>query len=200
MRDKKLVNPASSQKVIFLSVIIIVWFVTYLITQVFLEQKLGWDEIGYMGVAKGITSDFDCSARSYTVMGILKHGYPTHFINFPVFSIYLAIFFKLFGASLKVAYFSSWLCALGVCILIYRTFLLFSEKNYKLAFFCSLAYLFFPGILKTCDSAMMEQAGCFLLSLCFYLVARDYVKGNFNLVTVLKFAFSFLVILSLIHI
>jgi len=178
----------------YIGLITIIWFVTYILSQIFLEQKLGWDEVNYMSVAKGIISNFDFSSRSYTVMGLIRHGYPSSLINFPIFSIYLAIFFKLFGVSLKIAYFSTWLCALGVCILTYLIFLLLSENNHKLAFLVSISYLFFPGILKTCDSAMMEQMGCFLLCLAVYLILKDYVKGVFNYITVLKFALSFLII------
>ena len=171
-----------------------VWFVVYLLTQAFLMQNFGWDEVSYMSQAKGIATDFDFSSRAYTVMGVLKHGYPTNLINFPLFAMYLAVFFKLFGVSLKVAYFSSWLCALGVCLLIYFIFLLLVPEHRKLAFGVSIAYLLFPGILKTCDSAMMEQAGCFLVCLATYLILKDYVKGVFNYSTVLKFVLSFLVL------
>lgn len=176
----------------YIALIFGIWLVTYIICQVVFEQKLGWDEVSYLSVAKGIVEDFDFSSRAYTVMGILKQGYPSNLINFPVFSIYLAIFFKLFGVSLKVAYFSTWLAALGVCILIYFIFLLLSENNYKLSFFVSMSYLFSPGIIKNCDTALMEQAGCFLICLAVYLILRDYVKGIFNHVTILKFSISFL--------
>ncbi len=179
---------------IYIGLITLIWFVVYILAQIFLEQKLGWDEVNYMSTAKGIAADFDFSSRTYTIMGLIKHGYPSSLINFPIFSIYLAGFFKLFGASLKVAYFSTWLCALGVCILIYLIFLLLSENNRKLAFCTSISYLFFPGILKTCDSAMMEQMGCLLLCLAVYLILKDYVKGTFNYITVLKFSLSFLII------
>ncbi len=178
----------------YIGLITVIWLVTYILSQILLEQKLGWDEVGFMSVAKGIADNFNFSSRSYTVMGLIKQGYPSNLINFPIFSIYLAVFFKLFGASLKVAYFSTWLCALGVCILIYLILLLLLENNQKLAFIVSASYLFFPGVLKTCDSAMMEQMGCFLLSLAVYLILKDYVKGTFNYGTVLKFSLSFLII------
>ena len=178
----------------YIGLIILIWFIAYLVSQILLEQKLGWDEVAYMSVAKGIANDFDFSARNYTIMGLLRHGYPTHFINFPIFSIYLALFFKVFGASLKIAYFSTWLSALGVCLLIYFMFLLVSENNKKTAFIVSLSYLFCPGILKTIDSAMMEQMGCFLLCLAVYFILKDYIRGTFDIFTVLKFAFSFLII------
>lgn len=179
---------------LYIGLITLVWFCVYVLSQVFLEQKLGWDEISYMSVARGIATDFDFSSRAYTIMGLIKHGYPSNLINFPVFSMYIALFFKLFGFSLKVAYFSTWLCALGVCILIYLIFLLLSENNHKLAFAVSIIYLLFPGVLKTCDSAMMEQMGCFLLCLSVYLILKDYMKGKFDYITILKFSLSFLII------
>ena len=178
----------------YIGLIVLIWLITYLVCQVLFDQKLGWDEVAYMSVAKGITENFDFSARAYTVMGILKHGYPTHLINFPIYPIYLAIFFKLFGCSLKIAYFSTWLSALGVCILIYYIFLLISEDNKKLAFLVSMSYLFSPGIIKNCDSALMEQTGCLLLCLAVYFILKDYVSGNFNHFTILKFSFSFLIL------
>src|SRR3989338_2881547 len=106
--------------------IFIVWLVAYIISQLLFDQKLGWDEVAYMSVAKGIADNFDFSARTYTVMGLIKHGYPTHFINFPIFPVYLAVFFKLFGSSLYVAYFANWLLALGVLLLLYFIFLMLS--------------------------------------------------------------------------
>ena len=174
--------------------IFIIWLIAYIVSQLLFDQKLGWDEVAYMSVARGIAEDFDFSARTYTVMGLIKQGYPTHFINFPVFSIFLAIFFKSFGASLNVAYFSTWLCALGVCLLIYFISLLLIENSHKAALVISLSYLFCPGILKNCDTALMEQMGCFLICLSAYLLLKDYSKRVFNLGTLVKVVFSFLII------
>ena len=178
----------------YLGLIGLVWFLAYVFCTVFWEQKLGWDEVNYMAVAKGIVKDFDFSSRSYTIMGILKHGFPTNLINFPVFSVYLTLFFKLFGFDIHVAYFANWLCALGVCILIYFIFLMLSESNRKASFIVSLFYLFTPGIIRNCDTAMMEQGGCFLLCLLMFLILRDYSKGTFNYFTILKFSISFLLL------
>ncbi len=173
--------------------ITIVWFFVYCFCQVILEQKLGWDEINYLSVARGIAENFDYSARSYTVMGLLKHGFPTHSINYPVSSFYIALFFKLFGASLKVAYFSTWLAGLGVCILIYFIFNLFSE-NKKLSVLVSLSYLLYPGFIRNFDSAMMEQLGNCLLCLFTYLIFKDYIKGLFDWRTLLKIVFMCLIL------
>lgn len=178
----------------YLGLITVVWFLAYVFCTVFWEQKLGWDEINYMSVAEGIVRDFDFSGRSYTIMGLLKHGFPATLINFPLYSIYLAVFFKLFGSNIHVAYFSNWLCALGVCVLLYFIFLMLSEGNRKASFIVSMSYLFTPGIIRNIDTAMMEQAGCFLLALSMFLMLQDYVKGSFNYLTVLKFAICFLVL------
>lgn len=194
MRKEKNCLNNKTNNLVYIGLITLIWLITYIICQFVFDQKLGWDEVAYMSVAKGIATDFDFSARAYTIMGILKHGYPTNLINFPIYPIYLAIFFKIFGCSLKVAYFSNWCAALGTCLLIYFVFLELSEKSHKSAFVISLSYLFFPGVLKNCDSAMMEQAGCFLVSLCVFLIVRDYVKGRFNYFTVLKFSLSFLIL------
>ena len=179
-------------KLLYIGLIFLIWVITYITCQFIIEQKLGWDEVTYMAVAKGIASDSDFSARTYTIMGLLKYGYPSHLINFPIFPIYLSIFFKLFGETIQVAYFASWLSALGTCLLIYFIFLLFYKDSYLLAFFVSLSYLFCPGILKNCGSAMMEQFGCFLICLFTYLIFKDYFKGRFNYITLFKISLSLL--------
>ncbi len=179
---------------IYIGLIFLVWILAYIVCQIIFVQKLGWDEIAYMSVARGIATDGDYSARGYTIMGLIRHGYPSHLINYPVFSFYLALFFKLFGVKLKVAYFASWLAALGVCLLIYFSYLMFLEKDYKGAFIASMFYLLFPGVIKNCDSAMMEQAGCFILIFTTYLIFKDYQKGSFNYLTIFKIALSFLVL------
>lgn len=174
--------------------IFIVWLFLYALCQFVFDQKLGWDEVSYMSVAKGIATDFDFSSRAYTIMGLLKHGYPSHLINYPLSSFYIALFFKLFGCSLKVAYFSSWLAALGVSILIFYTFkLLFPDSN-KLAFILAISYFLYPGILKNIDSAMMEQFGNFFMMLSVYFIFRDCKKRVFNWVTLIKLSFSLLIL------
>lgn len=174
--------------------ILLIWFVVYVLSQILFAQKLGWDEVDYLSVARGISEDFDFSSRTYTIMGILKHGYPTHFINIPLYSVFIAVFFKLFGTSLKVAYFLSWLSCLGICLLLYFIFLLLSDGNRKLSFFVSMSYLFCPGILRNCDSAMMEQTGIFLLCLFLFLILRDFKKGTIGFLTTLKVAIGFLIL------
>lgn len=187
-------NKNYKTNLIYAGLIFAAWLVTYIVCQFVFEQRLGWDEVSYLSVAKGIAEDFDFSSRAYTIMGLLKHGYPTNLINFPVYSIYLAIFFKIFGASLQVAYFSTWFAALIVCILIYFIFLLISENSHKLAFLLSMAYLFSPGMIKNCDTALMEQCGNMLLCIFVYLILRDYVKGKFTYFTLLKLILSFLIL------
>lgn len=180
--------------ILYVSLIIIIWLCAYIFFQVAFEQKLGWDEINYMSQARGIAQDFDFSARSYTIIGLLKYGYPTNLINYPIYPLFLAIFFKVFGVSMYVAYFSNWLCALGVCILTYFIFLTLSDNSHKLAFAVSMFYLFAPGILKNCDSGMMEQCGCFLLCLFLLLILKDYKRSIFNVWTLVKITISLLIL------
>ncbi len=179
---------------VYIGLVFFIWLVAYIVSQIVFVQKLGWDEVAYMSVARGITTDGDYSARAYTIMGLLRHGYPTHLINYPIFSFYLALFFKLFGINLKAAYFASWVAALGVCLFIYFTYLLLSEKDYKGAFIASIFYLIFPGVIKNCDSAMMEQAGCFLIIFSTYFIFKDYFKGVFNYLTAVKISIFFLIL------
>ncbi len=186
MPDKK--------NIVYVSLIILIWLITYVVVQVLFEQKLGWDEVNYMSIARGIAQDGDFEARSYTIMGLIKYGYPTHIINYPLYSVFLAIFFKIFGVSMYVAYFANWLCGLGVCILMYFIILTLVKDSHKLAFIVSLSYLFTPGILKNCDTAMMEQCGCLLLCLFVYLIFKDYDKGAFNFWTILKISLSLLIL------
>lgn len=181
-------------KFFFPTLIFLIWLLTYILSQVFIEQKLGWDEMGYMAIARGIAEDLDCSSRTYTTVGLIKFGYPSSLINFPIFPTYLAIFFKLFGSTLHIAYFANWLSALGTCLFIYFIFLLFDKENRFLAFITSISYLLCPGILKNCDSGMMEQFGCFLLCLFLFLILRDYVREEFNFFTILKISISMVVL------
>jgi hypothetical protein len=193
MREEML-NKFLKSRFFYPSLISLIWLIVYILCQLILDQKLGWDEVSYMSVAKGIATDFDFSSRAYTIMGLLKHGYPSHLINYPISSLYIAIFFKLFGCSLKIAYFSSWIAALGVSILIFYIFKLLFPASSKLAFIIAISYLLYPGILKNIDSAMMEQLGNFLMMLSIYLIFKDYVKGVFNWTTLLKLSFSLLIL------
>ena len=170
------------------------WLITYIICQFIFPHRLGWDEVAYLSVARGIAENFDFGARGYTVMGLLKDGYPTHLINFPIYSMYLALFFKIFGANLQIAYFSTWLAALGVCILIYFIFLKLVPNNHFLAFLVSISYLFYPSVLKNCDTALMEQVGCFLLCLTTLVLLKEFEKGAFNYLSVLKISLLLLLL------
>ena len=177
----------------FLSVIFVIWLASYIFWElVYFHENLAWDEVSYLSVAKGIALDFDFSSRAYTIMGLLKKGFPTNLINFPISSMYIALFFKLFGVSLRIGYFSTWVAALGVCVLLYFIFCILSQNNRILAFITSIAYLYSPGTIKNCNTAMMEQAGCFLLCICVFFILQDYKKGKFNYLTILKFSLSFL--------
>jgi len=194
---KKTVSKEKSKidsKILYPALIFAAWLISYIICQFVFPHNLAWDEVAYLSVGRGIAENFDFGARSYTVMGLLNYGYPTHLIHYPLCSLFIALFFKLFGSSLTVGYLSTWVAALGVCLLIYFIFLLLSENNHKLSFLVSMSYLFFPSILKNCDSGMMEQFANLLLCLFVYLILRDYVKGNFNYLTLLKFVLSFLVL------
>lgn len=182
-------------KFLYPLLIFLVWLVTYIFWErLIFVHELAWDEVNYLSLARGIAEDFDFTGRIYTVMGLLKHGYPTTMIIFPIISIYIAVFFKLFGISLNVAYFSTWFAALGVCILLYYIFLMLSENNQKLSFLVSIMYLFSPGTVKNCNTAMMEQFGCFLLCLFVFFILRDYLMGKFTYFTAVKFALAFVVL------
>lgn len=179
-------------KLLYPVLLFVIWLITYISCQFLFEQKLGWDEVSYMSVAKGIAEDFDFSSRAYTIMGLIKQGFPSNLINFPVYSIYLAVFFKLFGTSLQVAYFSTWFTALGVTVLIY----LITQKVVKcsrgFAFIVALSYLLTPGLLRNYDSAMMEQAGLLLLCSGVYLFISDADKGRFDFKTIAKISIMLL--------
>ena len=194
MAKKETIKNLNQNKFFYLFLIVLIWFITYVICQFIFEKKLGWDEVAYLSVARGIAENFDFSARTYTVMGLIKHGYPTHFIHFPIYSLFLALFLKLSNNSLAFAYFSTWLFALGVCIFIYLIILILLTNCKQLAFGTSLFYLFCPGIIRYCDTAMMEQCGNFLLCLFLYLILKDYSKGKITYLTSVKFALLFLVV------
>lgn len=176
------------------SIIVIVWLALYILCQFIFIQQLGWDEVSYLSVAKGIATDFDFSSRAYTIMGLLKFGYPTNLINLPTFSVYLAAFLKLFGMTLKVAYFSTWLAALGVSIFLYFIFLILSDKNKTASLFVSLSYLLFPGNIKNFDTALMEQVGCLLLGLTTYILLKDLQNKKFNISSALRLSVLFLLL------
>lgn len=164
----------------YLLFIFFIWLFTYIVCQIAFEQKLGWDEISYLTTARGIAEHFDFSGRSHSIMGLIKYPFPQNTHHYPVYSTYLAIFFKLFGVSLQVAYFSTWFACLIACIFIYFTLVLLTGGNRKLAFFFGLSFLFLPKITDYCDSAMMEVPGAALLSVIVFVISRDILKGRVN--------------------
>src|SRR3989339_1954352 len=97
---------------VFLIIIVSIWTCAFVINQSFFSNILGWDEIEYISVAKGIALDGDLSTRHYSVMGLIKQGYPTHLGVYPIYSAYLSIFYKLGGGSLSFMYFGNWLLGL----------------------------------------------------------------------------------------
>ena len=146
-----------------------VWLCTYLFCSYFTEPKIEWDEAKYLATARGICENLDFSSRSFTVLGLIKYGYPLHNHHYPLHSIYIALFFKLFGTSLKSALFATWFSALIACIFIYLTSVFLTSNN-VLSFLLSLLFLFFPRILDYCNSAMMEIPSCALISVLVYFV------------------------------
>lgn len=161
-------------------VIFLTWLISYVVCTVVWDQKIGWDEVSYLSTAKGIAENFDFSSRFNTPLGLIKYSFPQHTHHYPLYSLYLAIFLKLFGTSIHVAYFSTWLSALTTCIFIYLTILLMTENNYTLSAVTSILFLFLPRVLDYCDSAMMEIPGCALISIFTYLIFKDLVKGKIN--------------------
>ena len=164
----------------YLAIIFIVWLVTYIFCQVVFEQKLGWDEVSYLTTARGIAENFDFSGRSHSIMGLIKYPFPQNTHHYPVYATYIAIFFKLFGVSLNVAYFSTWFACLLACIFIYFTLVLLTGGNRKLSFFFGLSFLFLPKVTDYCDTAMMEVPGAALLSIVVFMVCRDVLRGKIN--------------------
>ncbi|MBI2996285.1 MAG: glycosyltransferase family 39 protein [Candidatus Melainabacteria bacterium] len=158
----------------------LIWLGAYIFCTIVLDQEIGWDEVSYLSTAKGIAENFDFSSRFNTPLGLIKYGFPQHTHHYPVYSVYLAIFFKLFGTSIQVAYFSTWLAALITCIFIYRIVLLITENNYVLSLCTSVLFLFLPRVLDYCDSAMMEIPGCALISIFTYFIFKDLAKGKVN--------------------
>lgn len=160
--------------------IFFIWLVCYIACTLIWEQKLGWDEVQYMAVAKGIAEDFDFSGRWNTVLGIIKHPFPHLTNQYPIHVTYMAIFFKLFGVSLHVAYFSTWLAGLAACIFIYMTMLILTNNDKVYSFLTSLAFLFLPRTLNYCDTAMMEVPGLALVTVFTYFIFKDLSKGILN--------------------
>ena len=175
-----MVEKETKGKFFYPALIFAIWFICYLICTMFWEQKIYWDETSYLATARGIAENFDFSSRFNTVLGILKYGYPQNTHHYPLYSTYVAIFFKLFGASLHVAYFSTWLSGLVACIFIYLIMLIMTEQNRLYSFLTAIAFLFLPRVLNYCDTAMMEIPCCALLSIFIYFIFKDLAKGKLN--------------------
>ena len=172
----------SKEKTAFLYPVLIVcvWLIVYLLCTVLWDQKIGWDENSYLTTAKGIATDFDFSSRTTTPLGTIKYAFPQHTHHYPIYSTYIAIFFKLFGISIPVAYFSTWLSALCACLFIYFTMLLVTENSRLFSFLTAITFLFLPRVVDYCDSAMMEIPGCGLLMIFTYFIFKDISKGKVN--------------------
>ena len=166
--------------VLFPVLIFIVWLLTLLICGFFLDDTFEFDEAKYLATARGIIQGFDFSSRSTTVMGLVKHGFPQNTTHYPLNSLYIAIFFKLFGISLNVAYFSTWFAVLIACLFIYFTALLVTENNKKFSFFIAISFLFFPRVINYSNSVMMEVPGCALISFLSFLIFKNISKGKLN--------------------
>ena len=179
MKNKTISNKRS--KAPYPILIFLVWLITYIVCQFILEQKFEWDEAKYLACAKGIVNNFDFSSRSTTVLGLFKYGFPHHTQHYPLHSLYVAIFFKLFGSSLTVAYFSTWVSALITCLFIYFTVLMLTDNNNKkFSFFVAISFLFFPRVIYYCNSVMMEIPGCALLASSIFLIFRNILKNKLN--------------------
>lgn len=164
--------------------IFFIWLITYLISTKFLSSGFEWDEAKYLACAKGIAEKFDFSSRSTTVLGLIKYGFPHHITHYPLHCIYLAIFFKLFGSSLSVACFATWVSGLVTMLLIYSIVLLLIKENTpssKLFAFCtSVTFLFLPRIINQCNSAMMEIPSCALILFFIFIIFQNLTKGCLN--------------------
>lgn len=167
-------------KITFPVLIFFTWLVCYVTCTLVWEQKLGWDEVQYMAVAKGIAEDFDFSGRWNTVLGVIKYPFPHLTNQYPIHATYMAIFFKLFGVSLQVAYFSTWVAGLIACIFIYLTMLVLTKDDKVYSFLTAVTFLFLPRILNYCDTAMMEIPGLALVTVFTYFIFKDLSKGKLN--------------------
>ena len=165
---------------LFIGCIFLIWLITYIICTIVWEQRIGLDETSYLSTAKGISESFDFNSRFFTVLGILKYGFPHHTHHYPLYPIYLALFFKLFGATLQVAYFSTWFSGLITCIFIYLLMVEMTGSDSFYSFFTAVSFLFLPRIINYCDTAMMEIPGCALLSMCCYFIFRGLNTRKIN--------------------
>ena len=180
MKKKEISNERIKGDYLYILLITLIWLITYIICSIAWKQNIGWDETSYLSTAKGIAQDFDFSSRFNSVLGLIKYSFPQHTHHYPVYSTYLAIFFKLFGVSLNVAYFSTWLAGLVACVFIYLIMLLLTENDKLFSFFIAVSFLFLPRIINYCDTAMMEIPGCALIMIFSYFVFKDISKNKLN--------------------
>ena len=167
-------------KILFPILILAIWLFSYIVCTINLEPSIEWDEAKYLACAHGIAENFDFSSRSTTIQGLLKYGFPQHTTHYPLHSLYIAIFFKLFGASLGVAIFSTWFALFLTCIFIYFIMLLLTENNNQFSFFTSITFLFLPRVINHANSVMMEIPSCALLTVLIFLVFKLISKDKLN--------------------
>ena len=170
----------SKTKILFPVLILAVWLFSYIVCTINLEPKIEWDEAKYLSCAKGIAENLDFSSRAVTVQGLIKYGFPQNTLHYPLHSSYMAIFFKLFGASVKTAYFSNWFACLITCFFIYLTMLLVTDNNRTISFFSAISFLYLPKVITHCNSAMMEIPGCALISFFSFLIFRSISQKKIN--------------------
>ena len=176
----KIIDFNDKEKWLYPILLFFIWLANYFFYLIIWEHKLGWDEISYLSTARGIAENFDFSGRTTSIMGLIKYPFPQNNHHYPVYSAYLAIFFKFLGVSLKTAYLSTWLSALAASFFIYLTLLLVTEKQRFFSFCLAGSFLFFPRIPDYCDSAMMEIPGCALVSILIYFIFCEIKKGKLN--------------------
>lgn len=177
---KSIMINKNNEKIVYPALIFIVWLVVYLVCNKVFGNLIEWDENKYLACARGIAENFDFSSRSTTVQGLLKYGYPQHTTHYPLHSLYVAAFFKLFGTSLGAAFFSTWFAAFLTCIFIYFIMLILTENNKPFSFFTSITFLFLPRVVNHSNSVMMEVPGCALVTILTFLIFKLISKGKLN--------------------
>lgn len=176
----KILQDNNKAKIFFPVLIFLIWLIVYLTCFFSWEHKIWWDENSYLTTARGIAENFDFGSRSVTVQGVIKYPFPQCTHHLPLYSTYVAVFFKLFGPTIEVAYFSTWLAGLVCCLFIYFTCLIVLEKKYILSFLSSICFLLSPRITHMCDSGMMEIPGAALLSILIFIVFRNLSLNKIN--------------------
>ncbi len=160
--------------------IFLIWLFMYIICNSLWEHQIWWDETSYLSTARGIVRDFDFSSRTTTVQGTLKYNFPQHTHHYPLHSVYMAIFLKLFGDNLNSGYLSVWISGLITVLFIYLTCNLFFPEKKFLSFIVGISFMFFPRILHYFDSGMMEIPCCALLSMTSCFVFKNLKLGKIN--------------------